>query len=100
MRRLLVTANVVPSSAIFFTYIMKALLSSETSVPTRVTRRNIPEDDILGGSYLPSVAPSTPLGWQYACISNYTITHDLAPYQAISVTMFTYVTVHVCVSGI
>jgi hypothetical protein len=45
--RLLVTANVVPTSLTLVTLMIEAIYSSETSVLTRSAWRNITEDGIL-----------------------------------------------------
>jgi hypothetical protein len=46
VHRLLLTANIVPRLTILVTLMMEAIRSSEKTVLSMVTRRNVPEDRI------------------------------------------------------
>jgi hypothetical protein len=62
VRRLLVTASVVPSSPIIVTLMIDALSYSESSVLARASQCNIPEDDILHIHHRDNLKSYIPVG--------------------------------------
>jgi hypothetical protein len=61
VRRLLVTANAVPSSPILVTLMMEAICSSEMSILTRATRGHFQEQGIIHGHIRENLKSYTPL---------------------------------------